>query len=205
MAAEPDSTTNVAGDGGSPPKTMNWGTKPNQLVQEEQARMETAVRRVIDAREGMSDETQREELFQLYLRLGSEIQARIATSAEKRRQSRIWGRGLVAVTSLAAALAGLGLALNYHAFGSRVFGIAVAVVGTWSTISTSLRLDEEYERNSGRNRVYKRLLREMNLYLVSTFPRATPEQAASRFTKFSRQFDNSELAEYELVDEHGSP
>ena len=167
--------------------------------------METAARHVMDAGEGTSDQARREELFQLYLHLGSEIQASIAKSAEKRRQSRIWGRGLVAVTSLAAALAGLAMALNYHGFGSRAFGIAVAVVGVWSTISTALRLDDEYERNSTRNHTYKRLLREIQLYLVSAFPTATPEQAASRFAKFSREFDRADPAEHEPANEQHGP
>jgi hypothetical protein len=101
----------------------------------------------------------------------------------------------VAVSSLAAALAGLALALNYHGFGSRAFGIAVAVIGTWSTISNTLRLDEEYDRNSRRNRVYKRLLREVQLYLLSTFPNVTVEQAATRFGKFSREYDGADPVE----------
>jgi hypothetical protein len=101
----------------------------------------------------------------------------------------------VAVSSLAAALAGLALALNYHSFGSKAFGVAVAVVGTWSTISTALRLDEEYEANSRKNHIYKRMLREVQLYLLATFPNVTVEQAAARFGKFSREYDNVDPVE----------
>ena len=202
VAASPEPDGRMAVVRRSLERGVKWPSTGDRRAEEEWARMETAARHVMDAREGTSDKAQREELFQLYLRLGSEIQASIAKSAEKRRQSRIWGRGLVAVTSLAAALAGLAMALNYHGFGSRAFGIAVAVVGVWSTISTALRLDDEYERNSKRNRIYKRLLREIQLYLVSTFPTATPEQAASRLVKFSREFDRAHPAEYDSADGH---
>jgi len=68
----------------------------------------------------------------------------------------------------------------------------VAVIGIWSTISTSLRLDEQYEANSRRNRIYKRLLREVQLYLLATFPNVAVEQAASRFAKFSREYDGAD-------------
>jgi hypothetical protein len=190
MAVEPDPGTKRRLDNGSLVKKVDWRSSPDRLAREEHDRVEASVRRVIDAPAATSDKTQREELFHLFLRLVSEIQADIVKSSEKRRQSRIWGRGLVAVSSLAAALAGLALALNYHSFGSRAFGIAAAVAGTWSTISTALRLDEEYERNSRRNRIYKRLLRDVQLYLLATFPNVTVEQAAARFGKFSREYDN---------------
>jgi hypothetical protein len=68
-------------------------------------------------------------------------------------------------------------------------------VGTWSTISTSLRLDEEYGHNSRRNRAYKRLLREVQLYLLATFPNVTIDQAATRFGKFSREYDSVDPVE----------
>jgi hypothetical protein len=182
---------------------IDWRTNPDRVAREEQVQVEAAVRRIMDATEGTAEKAQREELFQLYLRLVSDVQASIVKSVEKRRQSRIWGRALVAASSLAAALAGLGLALNYHGFGSRAFGIAAAVVGTWATVSTSLRLDEEYERNSHRNRVHKRLLRELQLYLVSTFPNVTADQAASRFMKFSREYENIQPADDESADGRG--
>ena len=175
-------------------KKLDWRPDPDRTSREEQARFETALRGVMEAPDGSAERLQRNEVFQLYLRLLDEIQANIVKSAEKRRQSRIWGRALVSVSSLAAALAGLGLALNYHGFGSRAFGIAAAVVGIWATISTSLRLDDEYERNAKRNRFYKGLLREMQLYLVSTFPTVTADQAASRFVKFSREYEHIEPA-----------
>ena len=197
---EPDSGVNL----GLVSRARDGWPRSDRRAGEEQSRVEAAVRHVVGARDnGTSEKVEREEVFQLYLGLGSEIQASIAKSAEKRRQSRMWGRGMVAVSSLGAALAGLALALNYHGFVLRAFGIAVAVIGTWSMISSSLRLDDEYQRNSTRNRVYKRLLREMQLYLVSIFPTATPEQAASRFVKFSRAFDQVDPAEYELTDGHG--
>jgi hypothetical protein len=195
MAAEPDPATKTGLDGRALVKKVDWRPSPDRLAREEHDRVEAAVRRVIDAPAGMGDKTQREELFHLFLRLVSEIQAGIVKSEEKRRQSRIWSRGLVAVSSLAAALAGLALALNYHGFGSRAFGVAAAVVGTWATISTSLRLDEEYGHNSRRNRIYKRLLREVQLYLLATFPNVTVDQAASRFGKFSREYDNVDPVE----------
>ena len=174
--------------GGIGARLDRW-TRTDRTPREDPARFETAVRRVMDASDGSAQKVQHEEVFQLYLRLLSEIQANIEKSSEKRRQSRIWGRALVSVSSLAAALAGLGLALNYHAFGSRAFGIAAAVAGTWATISNSLRLDEEHERNARSNRFYKNLLREVQLYLVSTFATVTAEQAASRFVKFSREYE----------------
>jgi hypothetical protein len=197
MAVEP------APEPKSPPKRdtralvrkLDWRASPERSAQQEHDRFEAAVQRVIDAPAGTSDKTQREELFHLFLRLVADIEDGIVKSAEKRRQSRTWSRGLVAVSSLAAALAGLALALNYHGFGSRAFGIAVAVIGTWSTISNTLRLDEEYERNSRRNRIYKRLLREVQLYLLSTFPNVTVEQAATRFGKFSREYDGADPVE----------
>jgi hypothetical protein len=195
MAVEPHPVTKSGLDSRSLVKKVDWRTNPEQLAREEHDRVEASVRRVIDAPAGTTDRTQREELFHLFLGLVSEIQASIVKSGEKRRQSRIWGRGLVAVSSLAAALAGLALALNYHSFGSRAFGIAAAVAGTWSTISTSLRLDEEYDRNSRRNRIYKRLLREVQLYLLATFPNVAVEQAGSRFGKFSREYDNVDPVE----------
>jgi hypothetical protein len=176
-------------------KKLDWRVSPERSAKEEHGRFEAAVQRVIDATAGTSDKTQREELFHLFLRLVAEIEDGVVKSAEKRRQSRTWSRGLVAVSSLAAALAGLALALNYHGFGSRAFGIAVAVVGVWSTISTSLRLDEEYDRNSRRNRIYKRLLREVQLYLLATFPNVTVDQAAARFAKFSREYDGADPVE----------
>jgi hypothetical protein len=182
-------------DGRALVKKLDWRASPERSAQEEHDRFEAAVQRVIDATAGTSDKTQREELFHLFLRLVSEIEAGIVKSAEKKRQSRTWSRGLVAVSSLAAALAGLALALNYHGFGSRAFGIAVAVVGTWSTISNTLRLDEQYEANSRRNRVYKRLLRDVQLYLLATFPNVTVDQAAARFAKFSREYDGADPVE----------
>ncbi|HWC38482.1 MAG TPA: hypothetical protein VG476_08130 [Acidimicrobiales bacterium] len=197
MAVEPASQPK------SPPKRdtralvrkLDWRTSPERSAQHEHDRFEAAVQRVIDAPPGTSDKAQREELFHLFLRLVSEIEAGIGKTEEKRRQSRTWSRGLVAVSSMAAALAGLALALNYHGFGSRAFGIAVAVVGVWSTISTSLRLDEQYDANSRRNRTYKRLLREVQLYLLATFPNVTVDQAASKFGKFSREYDGADPVE----------
>ena len=47
------------------------------------------------------------------------------------------------------------------------------------------------------NRIYQRLLRETRLCLVSAFPSATPEQVASQFVKFSREFDNVEIIDME--------
>jgi hypothetical protein len=195
MAVEPASEAKPGRDGRALVKKLDWRTSPERSVQEDHDRFEAAVQRVIDAPAGTSDKTQREELFHLFLRLVAEIEASIVKSAEKRRQSRTWSRGLVAVSSLAAALAGLALALNYHSFGSKAFGIAVAVVGTWSTISTALRLDEEYEANSAKNHIYKRMLREVQLYLLATFPNVTVEQAAARFGKFSREYDNADPVE----------
>jgi hypothetical protein len=192
MAVEPASEAKPNRDSRALVKKLDWRATPERSGQEEHDRFEAAVQRVIDAPAGTGDKTQREELFHLFLRLVSEIEAGTVKSAEKRRQSRTWSRGLVAVSSLAAALAGLALALNYHGFGSRAFGIAVAVIGTWSTISTSLRLDEEYERNNRRNRIYKRLLREVQLYLLATFPNVTVDQAAARFGKFSREYDSAD-------------
>lgn len=191
MAVEPASQPKPGRDGRALVKKLDWRAH-ERSAREDQDRFEAAVQRVIDAPAGTSDKTQREELFRLFLRLVAEIEDGIVKSAEKRRQSRTWSRGLVAVSSLAAALAGLALALNYHGFGSRAFGIAVAVVGTWSTISTSLRLDEEYDRNNHRNRIYKRLLREVQLYLLATFPNVTADQAAARFAKFSREYDGAD-------------
>lgn len=187
-------------DGRALVRKLDWRASPERSTQAEHDRFEAAVQRVIDAPAGTSDKAQREELFHLFLRLVAEIEAGIVSSAEKRRQSRTWSRGLVAVSSLAAALAGLALALNYHGFGSRAFGIAVAVIGTWSTISNTLRLDEEYDRNSRRNRVYKRLLREVQLYLLATFPNVTVEQAAARFGKFSREYDGADPVEKSRTD-----
>ncbi|TMM19632.1 MAG: hypothetical protein E6G01_01830 [Actinobacteria bacterium] len=195
MAVEPASEAQPKRDGRALVKKLDWRVSPERSVQEEHDRFEAAVQRVIDAPAGTSDKTQREELFHLFLRLVAEIEASLVKSTEKRRQSRTWSRGLVAVSSLAAALAGLALALNYHGFGSRAFGIAVAVIGTWSTISTSLRLDEQYEANSRKNRIYTRLLREVQLYLLATFPNVTVEQAAARFGKFSREYDNADPVE----------
>jgi hypothetical protein len=173
-------------------KRLDWRASPERSNRAERDRFEAAVQRVIDAPDGATDRAQREELFHLFLRLVAEIESGIGRSEEKRRQSRTWSRGLVAVSSLAAALAGLALALNYHGFGSRAFGIAVAVIGVWSTISTSLRLDEAYEHNSRRNRIYRRLLREVQLYLLATFPNVTVDQAAARFAKFSREYDGAD-------------
>jgi hypothetical protein len=190
MPADPEPATTSESDAGAIAKKLHWPAMPSNVSAGEQARVEGSVRRIMDASETSAKRIQQGELFQLYMGLYSEIQASIVKSAEKRRQSRTWGRGLVAVTSLAAALAGLALALNYHGFGSRAFGIAAAVAGTWSTISTSLRLDEDYQRNARRNHSYKRLAREVQLYLVSTFPTAPAEQAASRFVKFVREYDD---------------
>jgi hypothetical protein len=194
MAVEPASEARPKRDTRALVKKLDWRASPERS-REEDDRFEAAVQRVIDASSATGDKTQREELFHLYLRLVSEIQAGIVSSAAKRRQSRTWSRGLAAVSSLAAALAGLALALNYHGFGSRGFGIAVAVVGIWSTVSNTLRLDEEYERNSRRNRIYKRLLREVQLYLLATFPNVTVDQAAARFGKFSREYDSADPVE----------
>jgi hypothetical protein len=195
MAVEPASEAKPKRDSRALVKKLDWRTSPERSARDEHDRFEAAVQRLIDAPAGTSDKPQREELFHLYVRLVAEIEAGIVKSAEKRRQSRTWSRGLVAVSSLAAALAGLALALNYHSFGSRAFGIAVAVVGTWSTISTALRLDDEYEANSRRNHIYSRLLREVQLYLLATFPTVTVEQAAARFGKFSREYDNADPVE----------
>src|SRR5207302_4147315 len=115
MAVEPQPATKLGVSAGALEK-LDWRAKPERAARDEQVRVETAVRRVMDASDGTADRTQREELFQLYLRLVSDVQASIVKSVEKRRQSRIWGRALVAASSLAAALAGLGLALNYHGF-----------------------------------------------------------------------------------------
>lgn len=194
MPADAEPTPTSGFDAGAIARKIHWPATQSGSPAGEQARVEGSVRRIMDASEASAKKIQQGELFQLYLGLYSEIQASIVRSAEKRRQSRTWGRGLVAVTSLAAALAGLALALNYHGFGSRAFGIAAAVAGTWTTISTSLRLDEDYQRNSRRNHSYKRLLREVQLYLVSTFPTAPAEQAASRFVTFVRQYDDVALA-----------
>jgi hypothetical protein len=195
MAVEPASEARPKRDNRALVRKLDWRATPERSGQEEHDRFEAAVQRVIDAPAGTSDKTQRQELFHLFLRLVAELEASIAKSAEKRRQSRTWSRGLVAVSSLAAALAGLALALNYHSFGSKAFGVAVAVVGTWSTISTALRLDEEYEANSRKNHIYKRMLREVQLYLLATFPNVTVEQAAARFGKFSREYDNADPVE----------
>jgi hypothetical protein len=200
MAVEPASEAKPKRDTRALVRKLDWRTSPERSAREEHARFEAAVQRVIDAPAGTSDKAQREELFHLFVRLVAEIEAGIVSSAEKRRQSRTWSRGLVAVSSLAAALAGLALALNYHGFGSRAFGIAVAVIGTWSTISNTLRLDEEYDRNSRRNRIYKRLLREVQLYLLATFPNVTVEQAAARFGKFSREYDGADPVEKSRTD-----
>ena len=195
MAVEPASEARPRRDSRALVSKLDWRASPERSAQEEHDRFEAAVQRVIDAPAGTSDKTQRQELFHLFLRLVADLEASIVKSAEKRRQSRTWSRGLVAVSSLAAALAGLALALNYHSFGSKAFGIAVAVVGTWSTISTALRLDDEYEANSRKNHVYKRMLREVQVYLLATFPNVTVEQAAARFGKFSREYDNAEPVE----------
>jgi hypothetical protein len=195
MAVQPAPEPKPRRDSRALVKKLDWRPSSERSALEEHDRFEAAVQRVIDAPEATSDKTQREELFHLFLRLVAEIEAGIVKSAEKRRQSRTWSRGLVAVSSLAAALAGLALALNYHGFGSRAFGIAVAVVGTWSTISNTLRLDEEYDANSRRNRIYKRLLRDVQLYLLATFPNVTVEQAATRFGKFSREYDSADPVE----------
>jgi hypothetical protein len=200
MAVEPASEAKPKRDTRALVRKLDWRTSPERSAREEHARFEAAVQRVIDAPAGTSDKAQREELFHLFVRLVAEIEAGIVSSAEKRRQSRTWSRGLVAVSSLAAALAGLALALNYHGFGSRAFGIAVAVIGTWSTISNTLRLDEEYDRNSRRNRIYTRLLREVQLYLLATFPNVTVEQAAARFGKFSREYDGADPVEKSRTD-----
>lgn len=197
MAIEPQPPENRPVETRSFVKRLDWRARTDKTSQEDHARFETAVRRVMEASDVTAQKVQHEEVFQLFLRLLSEIQASIVKSEEKRRQSRIWGRALVSVSSLAAALAGLGLALNYHGFGSRAFGIAAAVVGTWATISTSLRLDEEHERNTRRNRFYKRLLREVQLYLVSSFATVTADQAASRFVKFSREYERIDPPEGE--------
>lgn len=182
---------------------LDWRLGPDRTSQEEQSRLEAAVRRVMEAPDGAAEKVQREELFQLYLRLLSEIKASIGKSGQKRRQSRIWGRALVSVSSLAAALAGLGLALNYHGFGSRAFGITAAVVGIWATISTALNLDDEYERSARRDRFYKRLLRDVQLYLVSTFPTVTADQAATRFVRFSREYEHIEPPDAESPEGRG--
>jgi hypothetical protein len=200
MAVEPASEAKPKRDTRALVRKLDWRTSPERSAREEHARFEAAVQRVIDAPAGTSDKAQREELFHLFVRLVAEIEAGIVSSAEKRRQSRTWSRGLVAVSSLAAALAGLALALNYHGFGSRAFGIAVAVIGTWSTISNTLRLDEEYDRNSRRTRIYTRLLREVQLYLLATFPNVTVEQAAARFGKFSREYDGADPVEKSRTD-----
>jgi hypothetical protein len=200
MAVEPASEAKPKRDTRALVRKLDWRTSPERSAREEHARFEAAVQRVIDAPAGTSDKAQREELFHLFVRLVAEIEAGIVSSAEKRRQSRTWSRGLVAVSSLAAALAGLALALNYHGFGSRAFGIAVAVIGTWSTVSNTLRLDEEYDRNSRRNRIYTRLLREVQLYLLATFPNVTVEQAAARFGKFSREYDGADPVEKSRTD-----
>jgi len=195
MAVEPTSEAKPKRDSRALVKKLDWRASPERSTRAEHDRFEAAVQRVIDAPDGATDKAQRDELFHLFLRLVAEIEAGVVGSAEKRRQSRTWSRGLVAVSSLAAALAGLALALNYHGFGSRAFGIAVAVIGIWSTISTSLRLDEQYDANSRRNRIYKRLLREVQLYLLATFPNVTVEQAAARFGKFSREYDGADPVE----------
>jgi hypothetical protein len=41
------------------------------------------------------------------------------------------------------------------------------------------------------------------LYLVSTFPNVTADQAASRFMKFSREYENIQPADDESADGRG--
>jgi hypothetical protein len=199
MAAYPDpGVKGTSQDARAFPRKLDWIGRSRQAGEAEQAHLEEAVGRLIYQSEGSPEKAQRAELFQLYLRLYSDLQASIGVSAEKRRQSRTWGRALVAVSSLAAALAGLALALNYHGFGSRAFGIAAAAAGTWTTISTSLRLDEEHTRNARRNRAYRRLMRELQLYLVASFPTVSPEDAASRLMDLSRDYEDIETSSADL-------
>ena len=169
VAASPEPDGRMAVVRRSLEKSVKWPTTGDGRAEEERARMETAARHVMDAGEGTSDQARREELFQLYLHLGSEIQASIAKSAEKRRQSRIWGRGSCSHEP-SCALPPRNSPELPQLRSRHLHAVAVVCLHDQhrldSTMSTSATARESH---------LQELLREIQLYLVR-LPNSTPEQ-----------------------------